>query len=124
MRLFKRLGLPNADRLDENVGRSLNPLKNNPVTGGINGWRLLRAGRLGSMPIPGETTVMLRPGTLRLAYKERGTGGLYSGTNLYSPPRPPGLEVRPAGGGDPLPIQWVTGTNSIRNGFSNTSKAL
>ena len=124
MGLFQKLGLPNADRLDEQVRTAVNPLQSNPLTGALRGWRLIRAGKLGRMPIPGEITLLLRPGKLRLTYQERGTGGMYSGTKGYSAPRPPGLEVRPAGGGEPLPLAWIPGTNAIRNGFGNKTTAL
>jgi len=126
MGLFKKLGLPNAEQLDDVARRSLtrNPLKDNPVTGAIRGSQLVRAGKLGRMPIPGETTVMLQPGKLRLTYQEKGTGGLYGGTKIYVPPRPPGLEVRPAGGGEALPLEWISGTNAVRSGFTNKTTAL
>ena len=126
MGLFKKLGLPNADRLDERLRNSLtaNPLKNNPVTGAKRLSQIARAGKLGRMPIPGETTVMLRPGKLRLTYQEAGTANLYGGSKLYDPPRPPGLKVCPAGGGDALPLEWAPGTNAIRSGFTNKTTAL
>jgi hypothetical protein len=123
MGLFKKLGLPNGDRLDESVRQSLtaNPLKNNPLTAAKKASQLARAGKLGRIPIPGEINLMLRPGKLRLTYEQRGVWR----TKIFNPPRPPGLEVRPVGGGDTLPLEWIEGGyNNMTSGFSNTTKAL
>src|SRR5262245_39952057 len=105
MSLFKKLGLPNADRLDETVRQSMNPLKTNPLTGAKKASQLAKAGKLGRIPIPGEINLMLRPGKLRIAYEQSGVRR----TKVFNPPRPPGLEVRPVGGGDALPLEWIEG---------------
>ena len=98
MGLFKKLGLPNADKLDRAVKDSMNPLKNNPITGAGKLVRLARAGKLGRMAVPGETTLMLKPGRLRLTFQETHARGRAGGTSLRSPPAcrfaQPGVENR------------------------------
>jgi len=70
---------------------------------------------LGETPVPGEGKVQLPRGTVKVNYEEKRMGrsveDSWSGI-------PEGLEItlRPAGGGDPLPIDRPRGTNEYAGG--------
>jgi hypothetical protein len=111
MGLLKKLGVPNADKLEQQVKSQLSPkqgLKANPLSAAAGLGRLAKAkGKLGSIEVPGELSVLVQPGKVRIAFEETGPSGriLTDGSSFVSPDFP-GFEVAPAGGGEALPVHW------------------
>lgn len=111
MGLLKKLGVPNADALEEQVKSRMSPtqsLKSNPLTGGLQMGRLAKAkGKLDSLEVPGETSVLLQPGKVRLTFSEGGESALREmGGSNFIQPKFPAFEVALSGGGESLPVHW------------------
>ena len=110
MGLLKKLGIPNADALEERMKSQMSPtqsLKANPITGGLRMGQLAKAkGKLGSLDVPGETSVLLQPGKVRLTFTEGGDSALRLQGTTFIQPKFPDFEVALSGGGEPLPVSW------------------
>jgi hypothetical protein len=110
MGFLKKLGIPNADALEEQMKSRMNPvqsLKSNPVTAGLQMGRLAKAnGKLGSMEVPGETSLLLQAGKVRLTFSEGGDSAQREMGSNFIQPKFPGFEVTLSGGGEPLPVHW------------------
>src|SRR5262245_37326130 len=109
MGILKRLGVPNADALEERVKSQMGAgaLKQNPISGAAALGRLAKArGKLGKLDVPGELSVLLQPGKVRLGYEEGGDVAIRNRGKGFIAPKVPGFEVAPDGGGEPLPVHW------------------